>query len=45
MLSLKENCIHPTSQAPYIKSLSGGLDNSKEGIQVRYSMAYVLCEN
>ncbi|KAI9041334.1 Dabb family protein [Aspergillus affinis] len=33
MTALKDNCIHPQSQNPYIRSLSGGLDNSKEGIQ------------
>lgn len=34
-LSLKESCIHPTKQAPYIVSLKGGKDNSPEGLQVR----------
>lgn len=37
MLGLKGACIHPTSQKPYIKSLSGGRDNSKEGMQVSLS--------
>lgn len=34
MLALKDSCVHPTSQKPYIKSASGGTDNSPEGIQV-----------
>ncbi|KAF7375872.1 Stress responsive A/B barrel domain-containing protein [Mycena sanguinolenta] len=33
MLGLKERCIHPDSQRPYIKSLTGGKDNSSEGLQ------------
>lgn len=36
MLALKNNCVHPTSQQPYIKSASGGKDNSPEGIQVSF---------
>ncbi|KAI2746547.1 hypothetical protein DTO013E5_263 [Penicillium roqueforti] len=31
MLGLKDSCVHPTSQKPYIKSASGGKDNSSEG--------------
>ena len=34
MLALKDSCIHPTSNKPYIISASGGTDNSPEGIQV-----------
>jgi len=34
MLALKESCIHPTTNAPYIKTSSGGTDNSIEGLQV-----------
>ncbi|CAG8051738.1 unnamed protein product [Penicillium nalgiovense] len=34
MLALKDSCLHPTSQQPYIKSASGGKDNSPESIQV-----------
>lgn len=33
-LSLKETCIHPTANKPYILSLKGGKDNSPEGMQV-----------
>jgi hypothetical protein len=35
MLALGEKCIHPTSQKPYIKSFSGGKNNSPEGHAVR----------
>lgn len=35
MLALKNHCLHPTAQKPYIKSSSGGADNSPEGSQVR----------
>lgn len=34
MLALKEKCLHPDSGQPYIKSASGGKDNSPEGKQV-----------
>ncbi|KAG7412297.1 hypothetical protein Forpe1208_v008706 [Fusarium oxysporum f. sp. rapae] len=32
-LQLKNLCIHPTSNKPYITSLQGGKDNSPEGMQ------------
>lgn len=35
MLALKDQCIHTTSQKPYIKSSKCGRDNSIEGLQVR----------
>jgi hypothetical protein len=31
MLALGEKCIHPNSQKPYIKSFTGGKNNSPEG--------------
>lgn len=34
MLALRDKCIHPTSQKPYIKSFSGGKNNSPEGHSV-----------
>ena len=34
MVGLKDSCLHPTSKQPYIKSASGGTDNSPEGLQV-----------
>ncbi|KAF9738768.1 hypothetical protein PMIN06_010498 [Paraphaeosphaeria minitans] len=42
MLSLQESCIHPTSGVPYIKSLTGGKDNSPEGLQEGLSHAFVV---
>jgi hypothetical protein len=34
MLALKDECLAPNSQHPYIKSISGGKDMSTEGLQV-----------
>ena len=34
MLSLKEQCLHPETKQPYLKSVVGGRDNSPEGMQV-----------
>jgi len=34
MLALKDTCVHPGSNKPYILSLKGGKDNSIEGKQV-----------
>lgn len=31
---LKDECIHPTSNLPYVRSFKAGKDNSKEGLQV-----------
>ncbi|KAL5339820.1 hypothetical protein BJX70DRAFT_362584 [Aspergillus crustosus] len=42
MIGLKDNCIHPTSQKPYIVSSSGGVDNSPEGIQGGITHAFVV---
>ncbi|KAL5362636.1 hypothetical protein BJX96DRAFT_154282 [Aspergillus floccosus] len=42
MLALKDECIHPTSQKPYIKFSSGGADNSPEGIQNGITHAFVV---
>ncbi|KAJ2975102.1 hypothetical protein NUW58_g8449 [Xylaria curta] len=33
MLALGEKCLHPTTNAPYVKTLGGGKDNSPEGLQ------------
>jgi hypothetical protein len=35
MLALKDQCLHPTTNKPYVKSAVGGSDNSPEGLQVR----------
>ncbi|KAJ5629810.1 hypothetical protein N7528_003467 [Penicillium herquei] len=42
MLELKENCLHPVSQKPYIEMSSGGIDNSPEGIQDGKTHAFVV---
>lgn len=34
MLALEHDCVHPETGKPYIKSSSGGKDNSPEGLQV-----------
>ncbi|KAI0112221.1 stress responsive A/B barrel domain-containing protein [Nemania sp. FL0031] len=42
MLSLKDACLHATTQKPYIKSLTGGKDNSPEGLQNGIQYAFVV---
>lgn len=42
MLGLGEQCLHPSTGKPYIKSASGGKDNSPEGAQVSRSMLILL---
>ncbi|KJK67721.1 Stress responsive A/B Barrel Domain [Aspergillus parasiticus SU-1] len=42
MLALKDNCLHPSSQKPYIRTSSGGIDNSPEGIQHGITHAFVV---
>lgn len=39
MIALKENCVNPSTQKPYIVSLKGGRDNSVEGKQVCVSLS------
>ena len=34
MLALKDQCMHPSTNKPYLKTSVGGKDNSPEGIQV-----------
>ncbi|OCK75386.1 stress responsive A/B barrel domain protein [Lepidopterella palustris CBS 459.81] len=41
MLELQHNCIHPTTQKPYINSVVGGRDNSPEGHQGGFSHGFV----
>lgn len=31
---LKDQCIHPVSNTPYVRSFKGGKDNSEENLQV-----------
>lgn len=42
LLELKEQCLHPATNKPYLKSLRAGKDNSPEGWQVLPSLLY-LC--
>ncbi|KAI0406535.1 stress responsive A/B barrel domain-containing protein [Xylaria palmicola] len=42
MLALKEACLHPATQKPYIRSLTGGKDNSTEGRQDGIQYAFVV---
>ncbi|EKV06010.1 hypothetical protein PDIG_71810 [Penicillium digitatum PHI26] len=42
MLALKDKCVHHTSKQPYIKSTSGGKDNSPEGIQSGMTHAFIV---
>ncbi|EDU49111.1 stress responsive A B barrel domain containing protein [Pyrenophora tritici-repentis] len=42
MLALKEDCIHPTSQKPYIKSFSGGKNISPEGKSGNFTHGFVV---
>lgn len=39
MLSLKDNCIHPETKKPYLKSITGGKDNSIERLQVPHRLS------
>ncbi|KAJ3544301.1 hypothetical protein NM208_g3130 [Fusarium decemcellulare] len=41
-LALKDNCIHPTTNAPYITSVKGGKDNSPEGLQGGITHGFVV---
>ncbi|KAI0114748.1 stress responsive A/B barrel domain protein [Daldinia grandis] len=42
MLGLKEGCLNPTSRKQYIRSLTGGKDNSIEGAQRSITHAFVV---
>ncbi|KAI1207847.1 dabb-domain-containing protein [Annulohypoxylon truncatum] len=42
ILDFETNCIHPTSQKPYVKVLGGGKDNSLEGRQDGMTHAFIL---
>jgi hypothetical protein len=34
LLALKDNCLTATTQTPYIKSVTGGINSSPEGFSV-----------
>lgn len=42
MLDLEKKCIHPKTQKPYIRSIVGGTNNSKEGISDSLSHGFVV---
>ncbi|KAM4057873.1 stress responsive a/B barrel domain-containing protein [Hirsutella rhossiliensis] len=42
MLELKNSCLHPRSEKPYIQSSVGGLDKSIEGAQGGITHAFVV---
>ncbi|OCL09562.1 hypothetical protein AOQ84DRAFT_18479 [Glonium stellatum] len=42
MLALREKCLHPSTQKPYLKSSAGGRDNSPEGHQGGFSHGFVV---
>jgi hypothetical protein len=42
MLSLKDNCLAPNSNYPYVKRIQGGKDNSPEGLQNGLTHAFVV---
>ncbi|OAX85249.1 hypothetical protein ACJ72_00371 [Emergomyces africanus] len=42
MLALKEKCIHPTNQKPYIGSAMGGKDNCPEPFKNGFTHAFVM---
>ncbi|THV83135.1 hypothetical protein D6D29_04127 [Aureobasidium pullulans] len=39
MVGLKNTCIHPETQKPYMKSYGGGKNNSPEGAAVSVTMS------
>ncbi|KAK3374550.1 stress responsive A/B barrel domain-containing protein [Podospora didyma] len=41
-LALKDTCFLPNSARPYVKSMSGGKDNSPEGLQNGMTHAFVM---
>ncbi|KAI0490184.1 stress responsive A/B barrel domain-containing protein [Xylaria cf. heliscus] len=42
MISLKDTCLHPKTQKPYIRSLSCGKDNSINGLQDGFEYGIVV---
>ncbi|KAF3942530.1 hypothetical protein ABW19_dt0210645 [Dactylella cylindrospora] len=41
-IKLKDTCIHPDTNKPYILSIKGGIDNSTEGQQHGHTHGFVL---
>ncbi|CAH0047333.1 unnamed protein product [Clonostachys solani] len=42
MLGLRQKCIHPTTQKPYIKVSYGGKENSVEGLHDGYTHIFIV---
>lgn len=42
MLGLRDKCVHPTTKAPYIRTSSGGRNNSIEDVKAGYSHGFVV---
>ncbi|KAF2745747.1 hypothetical protein M011DRAFT_405786 [Sporormia fimetaria CBS 119925] len=42
MLGLGKACLHPSTRTPYIVSITGGKDNSNEGLQNGMTHAFIL---
>ncbi|KDQ10471.1 hypothetical protein BOTBODRAFT_163760 [Botryobasidium botryosum FD-172 SS1] len=42
MLALRDQCVHPDTGVPYIKSTIGGLNNSKEPLSGGLTHAFVV---
>ncbi|RAL15585.1 Dabb family protein [Aspergillus homomorphus CBS 101889] len=42
LVSLKDKCLHPTSQTPYIRSFRAGKQNSPEGINNGITHVFVM---
>ncbi|KAF2642361.1 hypothetical protein P280DRAFT_447676 [Massarina eburnea CBS 473.64] len=42
MLALKKSCLHPNTNRPYIRSITGGKDNSIEDLQNGVSHAFIV---
>ncbi|KAK4180519.1 putative stress responsive A/B barrel domain protein [Triangularia setosa] len=41
-IALKDSCLHPTRNTPYIKSIKGGKDNSPEGLQNGITHGFIV---
>ncbi|CAG9951276.1 unnamed protein product [Clonostachys rosea f. rosea IK726] len=39
---LKDQCVHPESKKPYIRSVEGGADSAPEGLQQGITHAFVI---
>ncbi|KAJ7030602.1 stress responsive A/B barrel domain-containing protein [Mycena alexandri] len=42
LLALKENCLHPQTNKPYLKTSYGGKNNSPEGLNGDFTHAFVM---